>query len=781
MEIFAELIVPLPLPGYFTYQVPEELSEKIKIGSRVVVPFGKKKYYTGIVRQIHSKRPEGFEVKWLNTVLDTDPIILPTQLQLWEWISSYYLCTPGEVMKAALPAGLKPEGSTTDGIKENYRPRMETMICLAPAYCDERALNTVLDLLKRAKKQQELLLTFLNLTGWSEDAPNQKKHSHPPTEQPLPPSTQIIPEYSITRRELLTLQDTSPALLQALIKRGILLQYERETGRLDTHPVHTAPLYPLNSFQQEALTSLRDQFQHHKICLLHGVTSSGKTEIYIHLIEEALQRGEQVLYLLPEIALTTQITDRLKRVFGTRLGIYHSKFSDEIRVEIWQKQLSDQPYDIILGARSSVFLPFRKLGLVIVDEEHENSYKQFDPAPRYHARNTAMILASYFKARTLLGSATPSVESYHLALEGKYGLTELFHRYKEIQLPQIIPVDIKELRRKKRMRGNFSPTLLKAIETALSRKEQILLFQNRRGFAPMIECKTCGWVPRCQNCDVSLTYHRKTARLVCHYCGYTVTPPQQCPACEEQNLVSRGIGTERVEDEISELFPGARVARMDIDTTHTRTQYETILSDFGAQKIDILIGTQMISKGLDFDHIRVVGILDSDTLLNIPDFRAHERAFQLMAQVSGRAGRKGEQGTVILQTRSAAHPIIRQVIQNDYAGMYHLQMQERSLFRYPPNYRLIYLFLKHRDPQTTEGAATHITKILKHYLQERITGPIEPVIPRIQQLFIRQSILKIEPTLSTQKMRELLHYAQQELHSHPPFRSVIIYYDVDPM
>lgn len=767
MEIYAELIVPLPLPKYFTYKVPEEWAGDVKVGSRVIVPFGKKRYYTGIVRQVHCTKPEGFEAKTLTALLDAEPILLPSQLRLWEWISSYYLCAVGDVMKAALPAGLKPEGTTEQGIKESYRPRMETMLRLTPAYRKETSLRQALELLKRAKKQQELFVSFLKLAGWGDP-------EHPDNE-----ASDCL--FSLSRRELLTLEEASPAQLQGLIKRGILEQYERETGRLDTRPVGTFSLHPLNSFQQEALTSIRQQFLEKKIGLLHGVTSSGKTEIYIHLIEETLQRGEQVLYLLPEIALTTQITERLKRVFGKRLGIYHSKFSDEIRVEVWQKQLSAQPYEIILGARSSLFLPFQNLGLVIVDEEHETSYKQFDPAPRYHARNTALVLASFFNARTLLGSATPSIESYHLALQGKYGLTELTQRYREIQLPQIIPVDIKELRRKKRMHGNFSPLLLRSIGEALERNEQIILFQNRRGFAPLIECKTCGWIPRCKNCDVSLTYHKKTHRLVCHYCGYTETPPQLCPACEESNLTSRGMGTERVEDEVSQCFPHARIARMDMDTTHTRLQYETILADFGAQKIDILIGTQMVSKGLDFDHVRVVGILDSDTMLAIPDFRAHERAFQLMAQVAGRAGRKGEQGTVILQTRSLDHPIIRQVIQNDYQGMYRMQMQERSLFRYPPKYRLIYLFLKHRDVRTADEASRHITRILKHYLHERVTGPIEPVIARIQQLFIRQSILKIEHEVPTEKVRQLLHYAQQELLSHPEFRSVTIYYDVDPM
>lgn len=759
METYVELILPLPLPRFFTYSVPKEWVPDVKPGSRVVVPFGKKKFYTGIVRQVHSIKPEGFEVKPISIILDSAPILLPSQLKLWEWIASYYLCSIGDVMKAALPSGLKPEGDTEEGLRRGFRPRTETLLRLTPRMKDEKTLSTTIDLLKRAHKQQELLLTFLNMDGHAEGKEGK----------------------SILRNELLNHGNTSPALISALIKKGILEQYEQEIGRLNQESLPTTPLHPLNVHQEKALEEIRSQWKEKSICLLHGVTSSGKTEIYIHLIEETLARGEQILYLLPEIALTTQITERLKRIFGSRLGIYHSKFSDEIRVEIWQKQLSDQPYEIILGARSSLFLPFRKLGLVIVDEEHENSYKQFDPAPRYHARNAALILASFFQARALLGSATPSIESYHLAQQGKYGLVTLNKRYKEIQLPRILPVDIKELRRKKRMNSSFSPLLLHAIREALEQREQIILFQNRRGFSPMIECKTCGWVPRCKNCDVSLTYHKSTNRLTCHYCGYTESVPTACPACEENNLISRGLGTERIEDEISTLFPDIRVARMDVDTAHTRLQYETILSDFDAHKIDILIGTQMISKGLDFDKVSIVGILDADTMLNFPDFRAHERAFQLMAQVAGRAGRKGKQGTVILQTRSIDHPIIRQVIGNDYPSLFHAQMQERSLFRYPPHYRLIYLYLKHKEARIAEEAARHITQILRNYLYERVMGPVEPVIARVQQLFIRQTILKIEHTASTERIRKLLHYAQQELLSHPAYRSVIIYYDVDPM
>jgi primosomal protein N'' len=542
----------------------------------------------------------------------------------------------------------------------------------------------------------------------------------------------------------------------------------------------TIEVNPLNEYQLHAYQEILISFKKKNVCLLHGVTSSGKTEVYIHLIEKTIKAGKQVLYLLPEIALTTQITERLKRVFGNKLGIYHSKFSDAERVEIWRKQLGNEGYDIILGVRSSIFLPFHNLGLVIVDEEHENTYKQYDPAPRYHARNAAIVLASLYGAKTLLGTATPSVETYYNATTGKYGLVELNERYQDIQLPEILPVDIKELARKKRMNGQFSPILLEHVRKTLENKEQIILFQNRRGFAPMIECKTCGWVPKCKNCDVSLTYHKGINQLTCHYCGYTYQVPRSCPACESVELVNRGFGTEKVEDDIKALFPEARVARMDLDTTRTRTAYEKIIANFEQGKTDILIGTQMVSKGLDFDNVSVVGILNADTMLNYPDFRSYERAFQLMAQVSGRAGRKNKQGLVILQTKSIDHPIIHQVIANNYQQMYADQLAERQMFRYPPYYRLVYVYLKNRNADLLDIMARTMAERLTSIFGSRVLGPDNPPVARIQSLFIKKIIVKIESNASMEKARRLLLQVQKEMIEDERFKSLIVYYDVDP-
>lgn len=542
-------------------------------------------------------------------------------------------------------------------------------------------------------------------------------------------------------------------------------------------------LKPLNDNQQRAFDEIKTCFENQPVCLLYGVTSSGKTEIYTHLIEETIRQGKQVLYLLPEIALTTQITERLKRVFGSCIGIYHSKFSDAERVEIWNKQLSDDPYLIILGVRSSVFLPYQHLGLVIVDEEHESSYKQQEPAPRYHARNTALMLASLFGAKTLLGTATPSVESWYNATEGgKYGLVVLKERYQEIQLPEILPVDIKELHRKKMMHGHFSPLLVEKMGEALARHEQIILFQNRRGFAPMIECHDCGWVPKCVHCDVSLTYHKYTEQLVCHYCGFTVPVPQICPDCGSQNLHDRGFGTEKVEDEIKAIFPTARVVRMDLDTTRSKTAYEKMIRDFEKRKTDILIGTQMVSKGLDFDHVHLVGILNADTMLNYPDFRAYERAYQLMAQVAGRAGRKGERGLVVLQTGHVDYPIVKHVIDNDFESMARAQLSERKECHFPPFYRLVYIYIKHRDRLVADNMTAQFTaQLLKVFGPDRVNGPMQPVVARMHSLHIGMIMLKIESNASMAQARKLLLQVQQQMNSNPQFKSLQVYYDVDPV
>ena len=813
--------MPLPLPDCFTYGLPAEMEDEVQAGCRVVVPFGRKKFYTGIVKNVHCLRPSAYEVKEVVTVLDAHPILLPLQFKFWEWVASYYLCTLGDVYKAALPSGLKlesetivalnpdfeateplperetrildllsadPEQSVTrlekdsgcknilpvinallhreaifvkEELKRSYKPKTETRVRLTPAATNEHRLHIFFDeLQRRAPKQLDLLMKYLELSGALGGM-----------------------ERPVAKRDLLQRAGATPAVFNGLVERGVFEAYQAEVGRLDTHlsAGQLLPPHPLSIPQQRACDEILNAFRTKNVCLLHGVTSSGKTEIYIHLIQSVLERGGQVLYLLPEIALTTQITGRLRRVFGHRLGIYHSKFPDAERVEIWQRQLSDAPYDIILGVRSSVFLPFRRLELVIVDEEHEATYKQQDPAPRYHARNAAIVLASLCGAKTLLGTATPSLETWHNAETGKYARVSLTERHKAVQLPRILLVDIRELTRKKRMTGSFSPLLLQHVREAMERKEQVILFQNRRGFAPMVECHVCSWVPKCKNCDVSLTYHKGLGMLTCHYCGYTEPLPRRCPACDGTDLRARGFGTEKIEDEIKALLPEARVARMDLDTTRTRTAYERIIEDFSAGRTDILIGTQMVSKGLDFERVSVVGILNADTLLNYPDFRAYERAFQLMAQVAGRAGRRDTQGLVILQTKSVTHPIIAQVIANDYEGMAAGQLAERQAFRYPPYYRLIYVYLKHRREEVAEQMAQEMAARLRALFGARVLGPDKPPVARIQTLFIRKIVLKVENNAPVARVRSLLTGVQREVSGDERFKGALVYYDVDPL
>lgn len=602
---YADVILPVPLDGAFTYSVPASFVTQIAVGKRVVVPFGKTKTLTGVVLRLHDRKPD-VTCKDILRVLDEQPMVTQRQLTLWQWIADYYLSPLGDILKAALPSGLKDE--------EGYRPRTEQYVKLGETYRTEQGLHVALDLLRRAVRQKEVFLCYLQLSHWDS----------------LSVETPLQPIVEVTREELMNTSHTTSAVLANLFSRKFLVTYEKQVGRLNDggspHPEH---IKPLNPAQTEAYNKIVFEHLSKPVVLLHGVTSSGKTEIYIHLIQKALDEHKQVLYLLPEIALTMQIMTRLRNVFGNRLGIYHSKYSDAERVEIWQKQLSDQPYDIILGARSAVFLPFQHLGLIVVDEEHETSFKQQDPAPRYHARSVAIVLARmYANCKVLLGTATPSMETYHNAVSGKFGLVELTHRYKDLQLPKIEVVDVKDLQHRKMMNGPFSPQLLVAIRKALAQGEQVILFQNRRGFAPMIECRTCGWVPKCVNCDVTLTVHKRLNALTCHYCGHTVSIPEVCPNCGEKHLMGRGFGTEKVEDYIRELFPEARVARMDLDTTRTRKAYERLIGDFASGKTNLLVGTQMISKGLDFDKVSVVGILNADTMLNMPDFRAYEYALR---------------------------------------------------------------------------------------------------------------------------------------------------------
>ena len=748
--MFADIILPLPLDGVFTYSVPQSLEGQVIRGVRVLVPLGRNKTYVGIISEVHDKKPEGYQTKDILQVLDSCPILLDAQLHLWQWIADYYMAPIGEVFKAAFPAGLKAE--------DGYRPRTETYIELSQKFRNEASIHVALNMLQRASKQLTAFIDYLALSGWDKNEPQE-----------------------ITRDELLN-QGHSLPTLTALVKRGLLQTYEREVGRLNLggEPCFEK-IKPLSQVQQDAFNKIQFSFLKKNVTLLHGVTSSGKTEIYIHLIRQTLEQKKQVLYLLPEIALTVQMMERLQRVFGNRLGIYHSKYSDAERVEIWQKQLSTHPYDVILGARSAVFLPFQNLGLVIVDEEHETSYKQQDPMPRYHARSAAIMLAQMFGAKTLLGTATPSLETYHNAKTGKFGIVELFQRYQGIELPEIQIVDIKDLQHRKMMNGPFSPILLSKVREALERGEQVILFQNRRGYAPVVECKQCGWVPHCQHCDVSLTFHRHLNQLSCHYCGYTYQVPTECPNCGCIHLQTRGYGTEKIEAEVHDIFPEARIARMDLDTTRSRQAYERIIGDFSSGRTNLLIGTQMISKGLDFDKVSVVGILNADSMLNYPDFRAYEHAFMMMSQVGGRAGRRGKRGLVILQTKSPDLPLIQQVVHNDYAAFYRLLIAERQQFKYPPFYRLIYVFLKHRDDRTVETASIEMVSRLRQWFGARALGPDKPSVSKVKSLSIRKLVLKFEPGINMSEVRKYLALAQQQMLQDKRYSSLQIYFDVDPL
>lgn len=676
---------------------------------------------------------------------------------------------PRRCLQGGIASGLKAEDA--------YKPRTEVYVCLGKQFRGKRELHIALDSLTRVAKQLNVLTTYLQLSGIA-DTP----------ELATIDATQSADNEgcklkTVSQEELMNESHCTAAVLRGLISKGILQTYRKEVGRLNNSYGEVQPnaIHPLNEAQSTAYDKLLLQMMSHNVTLLHGVTSSGKTEIYIHLILKALQEHKQVLYLLPEIALTVQMTDRLRRVFGNKLGIYHSRYNDDERVEIWKKQLSATPYDVMLGARSAVFLPFQRLGLVIIDEEHETSFKQQDPAPRYHARSAAIVLAQMYGAKTLLGTATPSAESYRNAQLGKYGLVSLSQRYKDIQLPAIEVVDVKDLRRRKMMSGLFSPHLLSAVREALQRGEQAILFQNRRGFAPMVECHVCGWVPRCPNCDVSLTHHKNMNLLTCHYCGYTERVPEQCPSCESKDIKGRGYGTEKIEDEIMNLFPDARVARMDLDTTRTKNAYERLITDFSAGKTNLLIGTQMVSKGLDFDRVSVVGILDADNMLNYPDFRAYEHAFTMMAQVSGRAGRKGKQGRVILQTKSPELPVIRQVVRHDYATFYASLLEERAAFRYPPFFHLIYIYLKHRSDDTVNSASLEFGSRLREIFGDRVLGPDKPSVARVKTLHIRKIILKLENGLDYKLAKQYLRTMKDAMIKEKRYGALTVYYDIDPL
>lgn len=754
---YIDVLLPVPLDSTFTYSVPTQMEGRAERGRRVLVPFGRNKSYVGIIMKVHGTKP-GFAVKDIKLVLDDAPIVTDAQLELWRWLADYYMAAPGDVLQAALPGGLKAADA--------YKPKTETCLALAPQFRSERAMHVALDSLGRAEKQRKAFACFLAMSRWDT---MEGASTH-----------ETVAE--VTRDELMNTAHCTAATVKNLVDRRLLVAYEREVGRLnhggEPHPEN---IKPLNEAQQEAYNQIVFSFLKKNVVLLHGVTSSGKTEIYIHLIRQALERKQQVLYLLPEIALTVQIRQRLQRVFGDRLGIYHSKYSDAERVEIWKKQMSQNPYGVILGARSAVLLPFSNLGLVIIDEEHETSFKQQDPAPRYHARSAAIMLAAKAGAKVLLGSATPCAETWHNARTGKYGYVRLDKRFGDMQMPEINVVDIKDLQHRKMMNGPFSPLLLSSVRRALDNKEQVILFQNRRGFAPMIECRECGWTPRCEACDVSLTFHKALGQLTCHYCGRTYTVPDVCPCCGSHDLRGRGYGTEKVEDKVMELFPDARVARMDLDTTRTRNAYERLISDFSAHRTDILIGTQMVSKGLDFDKVSVVGILNADSMLNYPDFRAYEHAFTMMAQVAGRAGRKGKRGLVILQTKSPELPVIAQVVRNDIEGFYSDLLEERQLFRYPPFYHIINVYLRHKDEPVVCAAADALGTLLRQWFGTRVLGPDKPSVARVKAMNIRKMVVKLELGIDLAKVRLYLNKGKSTVLQDNRFKTVTVYFDVDPL
>ncbi len=820
-QLYAEVILPLPLNSTFTYSIPGELTDRIKVGHRVIVPFGRKKYYTAIVVSLTPLKPTEYEVKEILIALDNDSIIRHPQLKLWQWVSEYYLCAIGDVYKAAVPSGLKIESETvvelnaeyeeseenrlneretiicqqlnhegkmtpaeiekktgfrnvelivsrllekgaviiSEKLVERYRSRRETYVKAMINHNDTNAIHEAFNAVKGAKKQEQALLALMELSGFT-------RRDREPAE--------------VTRTQLLERSGVTTAIINAMEKKGLVEIYKKEINRFSLSENHTNELPRLSDAQERALSEIHKSFTEHNITLLHGVTSSGKTEIYIHLIDYALKQGNQTLYLVPEIALTTQLTRRLQRVFGDKVLIYHSRFTDNERVDIWKKLLNTKTPCVVIGARSSLYLPFSHLGLVIVDEEHESSYKQYDPAPRYNARDVATVLASFHGAKTLLGSATPSVETYYKAQNGKYGLVKLTERYDGVKLPEIEIVDMIKSRRQYLIKGTFAETTATSAREAIKRGEQVIFFHNRRGFAPMARCKQCAWIPKCENCDVSLTYHKRFNQLVCHYCGATYPRPDICPSCHEPAVEIIGYGTERIEDEVETMFPDARILRMDLDTTRNKDSYENIINDFSKHKADILIGTQMVTKGLDFGGVSLVGVLNADNIINFPDFRSIERAFNMLEQVAGRAGRRNTSGKVLIQTHQTTHPILDFVRNHDYEGYYNNEIEQRQLFNYPPFTRIIYIYLKHRDCDAIAEISAIYANHLRQLFGNRVFGPEEPAINRIQSLYIRKIMLKIEINASMKKVKEILRTVYEQMHQHQRMKGMIVYYDVDP-
>lgn len=819
--LFVEVMLPLPVKGLYTYRVPYELNDYVQTGQRVAVQFGRKKLYTALVRNITETVPSGYAPKYILSILDDKPIVNDFQFRFWSWMADYYMCYPGEVMNAALPSAfklasesklrlrpgfapgdtelnekeamiaealihrdtisIKEASDITDHLKilpvinnliekeviileeelkDQYKPRTETVVSLAEAYHDEKELHAAFGQLeKRAFKQLQILLAYINMSG-----------------------TGNFP--AISKAKLLKAADASHTQLKELVRKGIFIAEEQKLSRLHDVDESSDPhTIEFNTHQVNAIVSIKESLSEKDVALLHGVTSSGKTEVYIHLIQEQLDKGKQVLYLLPEIALTTQIINRLRRYFGKRVGIYHSRYNERERVEIWNKVNNDDPddsYDIILGARSAVFLPFSRLGLVIVDEEHDQSYKQFDPAPRYQARDSAIFLAAMHKAKTLLGTATPSFESYFNAGTGKYGLVELNQRYRDIHMPEIIIADFKRDHRRKDKESHFTGLLLDHIQEALNNKEQLILFQNRRGFAPRLECHVCSWIPMCTRCDISLTYHKKANHLRCHYCGYHTPVPSKCGHCGSSKVLMKGFGTEKIEEELSLIFPEANIRRMDLDTTRSKHGHQKIINAFERREIDVLVGTQMVTKGLDFDHVNIVGIMNADNMLSFPDFRSFERSFQLMAQVAGRSGRKSKQGKVIIQTYSPDHEVIKDVVENNYQDLYARQMGERNRFNYPPYFRLIQLRLLFKDYNLLNEGARVLGAQLHTAFPTKVLGPEYPLVSRIKNQYIKQFLIKVSRKESVKEVKEELQVQLDDFASLKEFKKIRIRIDVDP-
>ena len=885
---FVDVILPLAVPNLFTYRVPYDLNDAIAIGKRVLVQFGRGKLYSALIRRIHENPPKQYEAKYIDSVLDENPIVNLKQFELWDWMSQYYMCNIGDVMVAALPGGLRLASETKivlnpdyydkklseiisdkeyliiealqirtvlsihdvseileqktvyhilkgliekgavliqEELKEKFKPKIESFVRITQYADNEENLKNIFSTLeKKAPKQLDVLMTYIKLSErYSQTAASQLERSRS----------------EVKKSEIIKRVSGADAALKPMVEKNIFEVYEREVGRFATFD-NATKITQLNTIQQQVYESIQQQFgwlsewgggsgewgekktekkEDQKpnttnpellttnselkktelkkdVVLLHGVTSSGKTEIYVKLIEQVIAQGKQVLYLLPEIALTTQIINRLRKYFGNNVGVYHSKFNSNERVELWntvlkvedneaKKTTNYEPqttnYKLIVGARSSLFLPFSNLGLVIVDEEHDTSYKQYDPSPRYNARDGAIYLAHLHKAKTLLGSATPSLESYYNAQEGKYGFVQITERFGGVQMPEIVIADIKEATKKKMMKSHFSPLLLDTVTKALQAKEQVILFQNRRGFAPQLECNTCAWVPQCINCDVSLTYHKASNQLRCHYCGYSIKPPNKCAACGDTNLRMKGFGTEKIEEELSIFYPKAKIARMDLDTTRSKFAHQHIIQDFEDGNIDILVGTQMVTKGLDFDNVSMVGILNADSMLNFPDFRSFERSFQLMAQVSGRAGRKNKRGKVIIQTQNPDHSIIQDVIQNNFLAMYTQQLSDRKEFNYPPFFRLIEITVIHKDADMVNDAAKFLADELKHHFKKRVLGPEFPIVSRIRNLYHKNILLKIERDASVVKIKKIVGEILIQFKSGKDHKSVRVNIDVDPM